>query len=64
MAGCQTDEDLQRLAEELLEELRRSDRGFIRGGGATMAAAIDNSEIIYEFIIKRAASPAGHRPAS
>jgi hypothetical protein len=48
--SCATDEARQKLADEILEELRRADRGFIRGGGAAMSAVIDASEIAKGFL--------------
>jgi hypothetical protein len=52
VADCRSDEDRLKLAEEILEGLRQGDRGFVRGGGATMAAVIDASETIRDFLVQ------------
>jgi hypothetical protein len=66
-ASCRTSQERLKLAEEILEELRRSDRGFVRGGGATMAVVLDLSHTVREFLVDQLiiinndtnASPAG-----
>jgi hypothetical protein len=51
ITACQTDEERQQLADEILKELRQADRGFIRGGGASVSAAIDASDTVRSFVI-------------
>ena len=51
IANCQTAEDRQRVAADILRELGQSDRGFIRLGGAATAAAIETRRTVHDFLV-------------